>query len=195
MSMQQSLFAELGTMQSPAMPNGFCYQEEIMSEAEEAALATALATVELKPFDFYGYQGNRNVASFGFRYNYATRSVEAATEFPPFIDELRKRAASFAGKDSNEIQQGGVNQYPPGAGIGWHKDKGQFGVVCVVSLLSPATLRLRTPKGAGYERRSQTVYPRSIYILDGEARSQWEHSVPPVASLRYSLTFRTMTGQ
>ena len=100
--------------------------------------------------------------------------------------------AKFAGQSVHEFQQGGVNEYPPGAGIGWHKDKPQFGVIVGVSLLAPATMRFRRAEGTGWIRASQRLEPRSIYILDGEARTGWEHSVPPVDALRYSLTFRTV---
>jgi len=177
------------------MPSGFRYQEDIISEAEEASLVASLSKLELKPFEFHGHIGNRHVTSFGLRYDYATRRVERANPFPEFIEELRRRAAAFAKRTVDEIQQGGVNQYPPGAGIGWHKDKPQFGVVVGVSLLSPATMRLRLATSTGWIRRSQTVAPRSIYILEGDARTQWEHSIPPVESLRYSLTFRTLAGR
>jgi hypothetical protein len=29
-------------------------------------------------------------------------------------------------------------------------------------------------------------------MMDGEARAVWEHSIPPVEALRYSVTFRTL---
>jgi alkylated DNA repair dioxygenase AlkB len=87
----------------------------------------------------------------------------------------------------------GVNEYRPGAGIGWHKDKPHFGIVVGVSLLAPATMRFRRAVGARWNRISHTVMPRSIYILSGEARTEWEHSIPPLTELRYSVTFRTLS--
>lgn len=192
MAVQKSLFAELENTQSLMMPSGFRYQEDIIGEAEEASLVASLSKLDLKPFEFHGHVGNRHVTSFNLRYDYASRRVERANPFPEFIEELRRKAAAFAKRTVDEIQQGGVNQYPPDAGIGWHKDKPQFGVIVGVSLLAPATMRLRFSTGTGWIRRSQTLEPRSIYILEGEARTQWEHSIPPVDSLRYSLTFRTL---
>lgn len=192
MAIQKGLFAELESTQSPSMPSGFRYQDDIISETEEAMLVASLATLELKPFEFHGHIGNRRVTSFGLRYDYARRAVEPTERFPPFIEELRRKAAAFAGRSVDEIQQGGVNEYPPGAGIGWHKDKPQFGVIVGVSLLATAIMRLRLPAGTSWIRKSQTLKPRSIYILEGEARTSWEHSIPPVDSLRYSLTFRTL---
>jgi alkylated DNA repair dioxygenase AlkB len=190
MATQVGLFGALQNVN--AMPDGFRYQEDIITEAEEAALVASLAMLELKPFEFHGHVGNRRVTSFGFRYDYARRSVEAAGEFPSFLTDLRKRVAAFAERNVDNFQQGGVNEYPSGAGIGWHKDKPQFGAIVGVSLLAPAVMRLRLPTGTSWTRKSHELKPRSIYILDGEARTKWEHSVPPVESLRYSLTFRTL---
>jgi alkylated DNA repair dioxygenase AlkB len=194
MAMQTGLFGDLQNM-VPTMPEGFRYEEDIISEAEEASLVASLASLELKPFEFHGHVGNRRVTSFGLRYDYARRTVEAAEGFPSFLTDLRNKVAAFAGRNVHEFQQGGVNEYPPGAGIGWHKDKPQFGAIVGVSLLAPATMRLRLPSGTSWIRKSQQLKPRSIYILDGEARTRWEHSIPPVNSLRYSLTFRTLAMQ
>src|SRR6202451_376814 len=166
---------------------------ELIDKAEEDELAIALGTLALKPFEFHGHLGNRRVISFGLRYDYSRRSVEAASELPPFLNELRTQAAEFAGRNVNEFRQAGVNEYRPGAGIGWHKDKAQFGMIVGVSLLASATMRFRRAHGRGWARVSQTVAPRSIYVLSGEARTEWEHSIPPLDKLRYSLTFRTLS--
>jgi alkylated DNA repair dioxygenase AlkB len=192
MTSENALFPELVNKQRGLMPEGFRYEEDIISEADEAALAKSLATLNLKPFEFHGHLGNRRVTSFGLRYDYARRAVEAADAFPSFLADLRNKAAKFAGRKVGEFQQAGVNEYPAGAGIGWHKDKPQFGVIVGVSLLAPATMRFRLAEGTGWVRASQRLEPRSIYILEGEARTAWEHSVPPVDALRYSLTFRTV---
>jgi alkylated DNA repair dioxygenase AlkB len=193
MTTQTGLFGDLQDT-VPAMPEGFRYEEDIITEVEEAFLVASLATLELKPFEFHGHVGNRRVTAFGLRYDYARRTVEAADEFPPFLIKLRNKVAAFAGREVHEFQQGGINQYPPGAGIGWHKDKPQFGTIVGISLLASATMRLRLSSGTNWIRKSQELTPRSIYILEGEARTRWEHSIPPVHSLRYSLTFRTLAG-
>jgi len=61
-----------------------------------------------------------------------------------------------------------------------------------VSLLAPCTLRLRRRVGRGFERSAQALEPRSAYLLSGAARSDWEHSIAPLAELRYSVTFRSL---
>jgi alkylated DNA repair dioxygenase AlkB len=192
MAMQNALFPELASKARRLAPEGFRYEEDVISEAEEATLVASLATLELKPFEFHGHLGNRRVTAFGLRYDFARRAIEAADRFPSFLTNLRNKVAKFAGRAVDEFQQGGVNEYPPGAGIGWHKDKSQFGVIVGVSLLAPATMRFRRTEGGGWVRMSQRLQPRSIYILEGEARTMWEHSIPPLDALRYSLTFRTL---
>jgi alkylated DNA repair dioxygenase AlkB len=37
--------------------------------------------------------------------------------------------------------------------------------------------------------------PRSGYVLSGEARRSWEHSIPAVKERRYSITFRTLRNR
>ncbi|HEY1706817.1 MAG TPA: alpha-ketoglutarate-dependent dioxygenase AlkB [Rhizomicrobium sp.] len=88
-----------------------------------------------------------------------------------------------------------MTEYAPGAGIGWHRDKPMFEDVVAISLLSPCTLRFRKRGGTGWQRASMAVQPRSAYLLRGAARREWEHSVPPVSTLRYSVTFRNFVPQ
>jgi hypothetical protein len=123
MTSEKLLFPELADNQRRLMPEGFRYKEDIISAANEAALAKSLATLDLKPFEFHGHLGNRRVTSFGLRYDYARHAVKVTDGFPDFFTDLRNKVAKFAGRKVDEFRQGGVNEYPPGAGIGWHKDK------------------------------------------------------------------------
>jgi alkylated DNA repair dioxygenase AlkB len=92
--------------------------------------------------------------------------------------------------DSAGIHHALVTEYSPGAAIGWHKDKAEFDQVVGVSLLAPCRFRFRRKRGSEWERAAVTLLPRSVYLLDGAARSEWEHSIPGVEELRYSITFR-----
>jgi alkylated DNA repair dioxygenase AlkB len=85
-----------------------------------------------------------------------------------------------------------VNEYRPGAPIGWHRDRPQFEDVVGVSLGAPGRFRFRRKAGVGWERMALTVEPRSVYLLRGSARTEWEHSLPPAPELRYSITFRSL---
>jgi alkylated DNA repair dioxygenase AlkB len=195
MSGQQALFTELEKKPSQVVPTGFRYQEEAISEEEQSVLVTAIQSLDLKPFEFHGYIGNRRVINFGFEYDFTRRFVEKADGIPQFLHELLGRAAEFAGNNQDAFQQVGINEYQVGAGIGWHKDKPEFGIIVGVSLLAPATMRFRKKENDNWVRISQTLKPRSIYLLSGEARTEWEHSVPPLDSLRYAITFRTLADK
>lgn len=188
---QPALFSDLESPAEP-QPPGFRYADDILTEQEESALAAQLAALDIKPFEFHGHVGNRRVVSFGLDYDFERRAVTPAPQMPLFLRDLLARAAAFAACEQQEIRQVGINEYRAGAGVGWHKDKAQFGIIVGVSLLAPATMRFRKPEDTRWTRISHTLQPRSIYILSGEARTQWEHSIPPVERLRYSINFRTL---
>ncbi len=190
--LQTDLFGGHETAPAPPGPEGLRYHADVISAAEEQALARDLATLPFTPFNFHGYLGHRQVVSFGLRYNYDRRAVEDAASLPDFLEPLRSRIADFAGRPADDFVQCLVNQYREGAGIGWHRDKPQFGDVVGVSLLAPCVMRFRRRIGDGFKRIATPLAPRSAYLLTGPARSQWEHSITPMDQLRYSVTFRTL---
>jgi alkylated DNA repair dioxygenase AlkB len=175
-------------------PTGLVYEADAVSSADETALVQKFADLPFKPFEFHGYLGNRRVVSFGWRYDYAARKVRESTPLPDFLQPLRDRAGVLAGLPGQAFEQALVTEYAPGAGIGWHRDKPAFRDVAAFSFLSSCTLRFRRKRGAGWERLSLTAAPRSAYLLRGDAREVWEHSIPPVPVLRYSVTFRTLAS-
>jgi alkylated DNA repair dioxygenase AlkB len=175
-----------------AMPEGFVYREEVISADEERQFAERFALLPFTPFEFHGFQGRRRVVSFGWRYDYGGRRIRPSAELPEYLLPLRERAAEVAGLAAESLQQILVTEYAPGAPIGWHRDKPEFQDVVAISFLTPCLLRFRRQLGAGWERRSLEVIPRSAYVLSGAARSQWEHSIPPLNALRYSVTFRNL---
>jgi alkylated DNA repair dioxygenase AlkB len=171
------------------------YQDDVVSAAEERALADFIASLPLKPFEFVGgFVGNRRVLSFGWRYDFNDRKLEKANDMPSELIGLRDIVARFAGVPADAFQHALVTEYAPGAGIGWHKDRPMFADVVGVSLLAPCPFRLRRKIGAKWERATLTIEPRSAYLLRGPSRSEWEHSIPPVDQLRYSVTFRNFVN-
>jgi alkylated DNA repair dioxygenase AlkB len=173
-------------------PPGFVYRSETIDPDEEVALVAALAVLDLRAFEMRGYVARRRVASFGRRYEGAGQGLEDGPPIPDFLLALRRKAAAFAGLAPDDLVHALVNEYPPGAPIGWHRDRPAFGRVVGFSLLSPCVMRFRRSRESGWERRSLTLEPRSAYGLTGEARFAWEHSIPAVEALRYSITFRTL---
>lgn len=176
---------------APAGPPGLSFREEFVSPAEEAALLEGVAGLAFKPFEFHGWTGNRETVSFGWRYDFNQARVEAAPPLPEFLQPLRARAAQFAGIAPGAFEQGLVIRYDVGAGIGWHRDRPVFDRVFGLSLLSPCVLRFRRRRGSRFERFALVAPPRSAYLLDGEIRHEWEHSISPLQARRYSITFRS----
>jgi alkylated DNA repair dioxygenase AlkB len=177
---------------SSVLPAGFRYQAEFIDQVEERRLVQELRRLDFAPFEFHGFAGKRRVLSFGWRYDFNTGGLEKTKDIPAFLIKVRDAAALFSGLHPLRLQQALLTEYPQGAPIGWHKDRFTFGEVIGISLLSACTLRFRKRIGAQWLRSSIVLEPRSAYLLRGPSRIEWEHSIPAVASLRYSITFRTM---
>jgi alkylated DNA repair dioxygenase AlkB len=176
----------------PALPAGFRYEPGLISAAEQDALLARVGELPFREFEFHGYTGKRRVVSFGWHYDFDARRLLKADDMPGFLRALREPAAAFAGLAPEALQHVLVTEYAPGAGIGWHRDKAVFGEVVGVSLLAPCVFRLRRMAGERWERVNVVAEPRSAYLLSGPARTEWEHSIPQVDALRYSITYRNL---
>ena len=113
---------------------------------------------------------------------------------PDFLLPVREKAAALAGEAPQSFTEALVMEYPAGAVIGWHRDAPKFGpTVLGVSLGGAARMRFkRTSPGGAIERAAIVLEPRSAYAMKGDARSSWQHSIPAVDVLRYSITFRSV---
>jgi alkylated DNA repair dioxygenase AlkB len=176
----------------PALPDGFRYQPDLLARDEEQALVAQIRELPFREFEFQGYVGKRRTVSFGWHYDFNERVLRRTDDMPAFLLALRDKAALFARLAPESLQHVLVTEYADGAGIGWHRDKAVFGEVVGISLVSPCTFRLRRANGAGWDRVSVVAEPRSAYLLSGPSRTEWEHSIPGVAELRYSLTYRNL---
>jgi alkylated DNA repair dioxygenase AlkB len=184
---QRDLFAN-----APALPDGMRYATDVITPEEEKRLLDAMSSLPFKEFEFHGFIGKRRVISFGWHYDFNGGGLRQVEELPEFLLPVRERASHFAGLTPVALEHALLLDYPPGAAIGWHKDRAAFGDVIGISLLAPCTFRLRRKTGSTWERRSITAEPRSAYLLRGPARDEWEHSIPPIDARRCSITFRTL---
>ena len=174
---------------------GLAYRNEVIGESEEAELVEHLVAADLSPFRFHGWLGNRKTQSFGWRYDFDDASFSPAEPIPEWLTPLRHTAATLAGVQPEEFVHVLLARYDPGAGIGWHRDRDVFEQVVGFSLMTPATLRFRRRKPGGFDRARLDVAPRSAYLLAGEVRWDWEHSIAPGDRLRFSITFRTLSAK
>ncbi len=170
-------------------PPGLVYVPDFLSPAEEADLIAAFATIEWQEVRMHGVVARRRVRHYGVDYGYESWSLGPAPPVPGFLEPLRERAARLLHVAPDELAEVLVQKYPPGAGIGWHRDAPMFGPAVVgISLGAPCRLRLRRAS----ERFTLELAPRSAYVLAGAARSMWQHSIPPVRAERWSISLRTV---
>jgi alkylated DNA repair dioxygenase AlkB len=173
------------------LPEGFVYRPELVAPEQEVELIEHFRELDFREFEFQDYLGKRRVVSFGLHYDFAKRRVREAAELPAFLLPLRDRAAAFAGLAAAAFEHALVTEYTPGAAIGWHRDRPVFEDIVGISLGAPCRFRFRRKQGASWQRAAIELMPRSAYLLRGPVRRDWEHSIPPLDQLRYSVTFRS----
>jgi alkylated DNA repair dioxygenase AlkB len=176
-----------------AMPEGLRYVPDFISSDAEQDLIARIRTLPLLPFQFGQFEGKRRVASFGHRYNYALRRLESAEPIPSWLASV-VAAIESSGGVATAIGQVLCTEYDIGVGIGWHRDKRHFDEVFGLSLGSSCKFRFRRSQGSSWERFTLDAEPRSLYVMSGASRRIWQHSIPAVEALRYSITFRTMVA-
>jgi alkylated DNA repair dioxygenase AlkB len=177
------------------LPEGFLYRDEFLTEAEESELLRIFRGLDFAAYDYHGYLAKRRIVRYGVNYDINTREPnETAEPVPEFLLGVRERAAEFAGVPADNLVQAMVSEYSVGTPIGWHRDAPQFGTIVGISLGSACRLRLKPYQSTG-KVLSLRLEPRSIYVMRGVARSQWQHSIPAVDEMRYSITFRTLRSK
>ena len=180
------------------LPEGFSYRRELVTRQEEAALVADIRALPLEEAKYKEYTARRRTVSYGGQYDYTLNKLEAAPSIPAFLWALREQVAGWAGVPADKFVHGLVSEYRPGTPLGWHRDIPDFEVIAGVSLAGTARMRLRPYRPGEKQRREDVIAlelePRSAYIIRGEARWGWQHSVSPTKELRYSITFRTARG-
>jgi len=184
---------------APDVPDGFRYQSNFIGIDEEALLAEEIHRLRFSTFEMRGVVARRRVAFFGKSYD---ATIVASPTVPAFLMPLRGAVAAWAGVEAQAFEMALVNEYASGAPIGWHRDAPQYELVAGVSLLSSCRMKFRpyvSPgarlKHDGHRRVATheiTLEPRSVYLMTGPARQEYEHHIPAVGALRYSITFRTL---
>ena len=185
---QQDLFG----VADDRFQEGFRYSPGIVLPDLQRSVLEAIPALPFKAFDFHGFEGKRTTVSFGWKYDFDSQSIRKTEPIPSLLLSIREVAAGVAGIAAEALEQALVTEYTPGAPIGWHRDKSVFGRVVGISLLSSCTFRLRRRTGDKWQRQSFVLDPGSAYLLAGASRKLWEHSIPPVDRLRYSVTFREL---
>ncbi|MGH8770529.1 MAG: alpha-ketoglutarate-dependent dioxygenase AlkB [Burkholderiales bacterium] len=175
------------------VPEGLVYRLNFITQAEEASLLGAIATLPLREARYKAFTAKRRIVSFGSEYDFEKNELAPAPPLSPFLAPLRDKAADWLKLPAAAFAHALVTEYRPGTALGWHRDAPNFGVTVGISLGGPCRMRFRPypPK------RKENVFalelaPRSAYLLQGEVRWRWQHSIAPTKTLRHSITFRTL---
>jgi alkylated DNA repair protein (DNA oxidative demethylase) len=173
------------------LPPGFRYRQDFVTGDEETALVRHIQGMEFADVRMRGVTARRRVRQFGWHYSFESWRLSEGEQLPAFLEPLRARAADLVACPAEELSETLVTEYSEGATIGWHRDAPMFGVIVGISLLSACVFKLRRGDRTGTPINIELA-PRSAYVLDGEARRDWQHSIPAVKRMRYSITFRTL---
>jgi alkylated DNA repair dioxygenase AlkB len=185
------------------LPEGFVYRPEFLGIDEERDLLARIRAQEFHEVRMHGVVARRRVIQYGWKYAFDGARLAPGPSIPEFLLPVRDRAAALGGAAPEDLSEALLTEYQPRAPIGWHRDARGFGIVIGISLLSACRFRFRkrptSASEASRRRREKdrteiVLEPRSAYVLAGPARTTWEHSIPAVGMLRYSITFRTVTG-
>src|SRR6478735_4278772 len=187
MTIQGELFAA----DAPMVP-GLRLAADAVTPAEERDLVAQIDAAPLEPFAFGQWRGKRMTTYYGSAYDFTRGRLGEAPPLPGWLLDLRERLAPLAGIDPAALEAALLIRYDPGAGIGWHRDRPQYGEVLGLSLGAPCVMRLRRRTEGGFERRKLALPPRSLYRLSDEVRWDWEHSITPLEQTRRSVTFRSL---
>ncbi|MBG9390407.1 alpha-ketoglutarate-dependent dioxygenase AlkB [Caenimonas aquaedulcis] len=191
-----SLFEPDGAL--PTEPSGLSLRDEFITPAEEQALIELIGTLPLHNAQYKQYTARRRVINFGSSYDFDENVLREAPDIPADFAFLRERLAHWLGIESQAFTQLLVAEYAPGTPLGWHRDVPDYEIVAGVSLGTRAVLRFRPyPHRPGVKAavRELEAAPRSAYAMQGPARWEWQHSVPPTPGRRWSLTFRTRAAR
>jgi alkylated DNA repair dioxygenase AlkB len=179
-----------------SLPPGFTYMQDFVSKAEENMLLNSISKFDLRPMIFQGYEAKRKVISFGYDYSFDRRTLTKSKPIPHDFQWLLEKTAARLNIE-NDFAELLITEYPPGAVINWHRDAPPFDVIAGISLLSECIFRFRPFDKKKQNRKSIISYllpNRSLYFIQGESREEWQHSILPVKTIRYSLTLRTLRG-
>jgi len=153
---------------------GLSYISDFITEKEEQALKEA---IDHQPWlnDL-----KRRVQHYGYQYDYKARRVHSDSylgALPNWLSIYQNRLVE-QGIFSNKPDQAIVNEYMPGQGIAAHVDCVPCfdGTIASLTLESGATMQFKNITSG--EKQEIYLEPRSLIVLSGPARYEWQHAIP-----------------
>src|SRR5437762_13538677 len=156
-----------------SLPTGLIYKPDFLTPDEEAALLGEIRKLPLQAAKYKEYTAKRRTVSYGAAYDFSNNELIAAGPVPPFLHELRERIARWSEIPAARFSHALIAEYETGTQLGWHRDVPDFETVVGVSLGGFCRMRFRRyppKKGRSVENLYADLEPRSVYLMQGEAR-------------------------
>ena len=182
--------------ESPAgqLPPGFQFAGEIMTPEYEQEVIACIEALELSPVAQNG-PGQRAIRAFGWGYDPRTYDLVPADPLPAELEPLRHVAAEFAGVEPEKLAHCMVSRFEAGAGIPWLLMRPIWQRIVGITLGNAIPIRFSREGDGSDEAAAFSLPPRSMYLLDGEARHHYHHSFPPTRQVRWALWFRDLSEE
>lgn len=177
-----------------ALPNGLVYKPDFLTRDEEEILLAYIQNLPLFNAPYREYTARRRILNFGWSFDFERNKLIPGPALPTFLHGTQRKIAKWLQIPTRCVAEALVTEYTPGTQLGWHVDNEAFESIVGVSLGSWSKIRFRPLKNQK-EIIPIELEPRSAYIMQGDVRWQWQHSVAPVPDLRYSITFRTLPSK
>lgn len=177
------------------MVKGLVYQDDFLSIEDEKLI---LSEIDNAVWDT---NLKRRVQHYGYIYDYKKKNIDQdfkIGKLPDWLISLEERIRKDFNLE-NSFDQVIINEYEPGQGISNHIDCIPCfeDIIISVSLLSSCVMQFSKDT----EKHELLLNPRSILLLNGEARYNWKHGIKAVKNdkwlntiiprgRRISITFR-----
>ena len=176
-------------------PSGLKYMDDFLTPDEEFSLLAELAKLDWDgrgKIVRLGRVVRRRELDFIHAYERHSRKLGKAETLPAFLEPVRERCARALRVAPEGIGQIITALYCPGAGIDWHVDSTDaFGdIIGGVSLGSACHIDFSRDKNEVWRLK---LLPRSLFVMEGPSRYEFQHRIRRVKDTRYSITLRTLS--
>lgn len=198
MSVQANLFPPDGMTAQEQIP-GLTYIPNFITPEQEADLIT---TIDKQPWltDL-----KRRVQHYGYKYDYTARRVDASMKIGDMPKWLEDYCAELQSKGYLPLKpdQVIINEYQPGQGIAPHIDCVPCFEETITSISLGSSCMMEFAHSETNKKIPVLLEPRSLFILNGDARYLWKHGIAARKTDKYegqiiqrdrriSLTFRNV---
>ena len=173
-------------------PPGFRMTTEIMTPEFEREIVAVIDSLEMTAYPQPDL-GRRYTRAYGWGYDSRTYELVPADPLPVELEPLRHVAAEFAGVGADDLEHCMISRFEPGAMIPWLRMRPIWNHLVGMPLGSAAPMEFRRSPEDAIVRVS--AEPRSMYLLTGEARADYEHRFPATPHHRWCLWFRDLSPE